>query len=188
MKFLCYQIVLGFERFEIDLNKMNWWESFEWPKYLVEGMVDQRGENTEQNSALHLIESWIGQLVETYASNCCRSTLSSRRLLSAVHPAGFLDYYACQGCSVLALKSRSSVAALTLEPLLGETMRRFSCSLRLEGERVVTRPDPPTALPFLLTCPINRTLEQGIVCTRLNSFAFEYAFVFPDRSLWSWTN
>lgn len=92
----------------------------------------------------HPIESWIGQLVETYAQLLPRYPFISPFLsfsLSAFCSlplgAGFRDCYATSSLYSL-WNHEATLPALTLEPLLGETMRRFSCSSG--RERVVFPP------------------------------------------------
>lgn len=92
----------------------------------------------------HPIESWKGQLVEMYAQLLPRYPFISPFLsfsLSAFCSlplgAGFRDCYATSSLYSL-WNHEATLPALTLEPLLGETMRRFSCSSG--RERVVFPP------------------------------------------------
>lgn len=92
----------------------------------------------------HPIESWKGQLVEMYAQLLPRYPFISPFLsfsLSAFCSlplgAGFRDCYATSSLYSL-WNHEATLPALTLEPLLGETMRRFSCSSG--RERVVFSP------------------------------------------------
>lgn len=101
----------------------------------------------------HPIESWIGQLVETYAQLLPRYPFISPFSLCALFSpsdAGFRDCYATRAlCSLW--NHEATLAALTLEPLLGETMRRFSCSSGRERERVVCPSSPLLSSVLRLT-------------------------------------